>query len=469
MMEDIAEFTLGLCKEAEYAEVRVEHTKEESFVLKNSIPEVGSFGETKGLGVRVLVNGCLGFCSTNILDKDSIKKSVLNAIKIAKQAKKLNNSPLKFSNENICLGNVNIKPKQDAFSWSPDQKLKFLSEIDKDLMGQKFSIPSRQLSFSNSLIEKVYVNSEGSKIKLSMPRLEFLWFLTVEAAGKVKQRYLLYNETQGLEALKKWNLTESISKNANALYTNLTKGVKCPTGVFDVVAGPEVVGIAVHESTGHPYEADRILGREAAQAGESFVTRDMLGTRIGSDAVTVVDDPTLENSSGFYLYDDEGVKARKRVLIKKGNITEFLHNRQTAFEMGIHSNAAARALSYDREPIVRMANTFMEAGDWKKDELIRDTKNGIYIKNFMEWNIDDVRYNQKYVGAEAYIIRNGEIAEPVINPAIEVTTPTFYKAIDACADDIELYAGPCGKGEPMQAIPVSMGGPTIRLRQLRIR
>jgi TldD protein len=116
-----------------------------------------------------------------------------------------------------------------------------------------------------------------------------------------------------------------------------------------------------------------------------------------------------------------------------------------------------------------MANTYIDKGDWARDEIISDTKKGIYLKNFMEWNIDDTRFNQKYVGAESYIIKNGEICEPVVNPVIELTTPTFYRAIDACAKDMELFAGTCGKGEPMQAIPVTMGGPTIRLRGLRIR
>ena len=468
-MEELAEFTLKLCKQADYAEVRIERQKQESFVLKNSTPEVGSFGEAKGIGVRVLVDGCLGFVSTDILDKKNIKSIVSKAIKIAQLSKKANKKPVKFSKENVFLANIRIKPKKDAFSLSPDEKVKFLKDIDKDLTNLPFKVPNRQLSFANSELKKIYMNSEGSKIKLVLPRIDFLWFITVMAKENAKQRYLMYNETQGLEALRKWNLNETVMREARALHENLTKGKKCPSGVMDVVAGPEVVGIAVHESTGHPYEADRILGREAAQAGESFVTKNMLGTRIGSNKVNVIDDPTIENSAGFYLYDDEGVKARKRILIKNGVINEFLHNRETAKMLGIKSNAAARAVSFDKEPIVRMANTYMETGDWARDEIIEDTKKGIYVKNFMEWNIDDIRYNQKYVGAEAYLIKNGELAEPVINPVIEVTTPTFYKSVDACAKDIEFYAGPCGKGEPMQAIPVFMGGPTIRLKRLRIR
>ncbi|MBA3064122.1 TldD/PmbA family protein, partial [Candidatus Woesearchaeota archaeon] len=222
------------------------------------------------------------------------------------------------------------------------------------------------------------------------------------------------------------------------------------------------------ESGSHPYKADRIIGREWAQAGESFITKEMLGTRIGNEVVNVVDDPTIENSYGFYKYDNEGVKARRKYLINKGLINEFLHNRETAYYMGIKSNGSSRSVNYDRESIVRMSNTFMLPGKYSEEELIEDIKLGIYMKNFMEWNIDDKRINQKYVGAESYLIKNGEIKEPVIRPVIEITTPQLYSAVDAVANNTEYHAGNCGKGEPMQPIPVWFGGPSIRLRKIRL-
>ena len=86
----------------------------------------------------------------------------------------------------------------------------------------------------------------------------------------------------------------------------------------------------------------------------------------------------------------------------------------------------------------------------------------------MEWNIDDKRYQQKYVGNEAYLIKNGRIEDPIKTPALEITTPALYSSIDALGKNVELFAGNCGKGEPMQGIPVYMGGPAMRLRNLRI-
>ena len=194
----------------------------------------------------------------------------------------------------------------------------------------------------------------------------------------------------------------------------------------------------------------------------------MLGQRIACEEVTVIDDPTIPNSYGFYLYDDEGVRARPRYLIKEGVINEFLMNRETASTLGLESNAAARASRFNREPIVRMANTYFAPGDHSFEELLEGVKRGIYLRSFGEWNIDDRRYNMRFVGQEAYLIENGEIKHPVWSPIFEITTPKFYSSIDAVDKSLEFSPATCGKSDPDQGIPVYTGGPNIRIRGVRI-
>ena len=178
---------------------------------------------------------------------------------------------------------------------------------------------------------------------------------------------------------------------------------------MDVVLSPELSGIAAHESVGHPQEADRILGREGAQAGESYLSRDSLGMKVGSEEANVSDDPTLAHSNGYSPVDDEGVASKKRRLIVDGKITEFLQNRSTSSLLGVKNNGSSRSSGFDREPIIRMSNTFVEPGDYATtEELIKEVKDGIYLKSFTEWNIDDKRLNQRYTGLEAYRIKNGE-------------------------------------------------------------
>jgi TldD protein len=260
--------------------------------------------------------------------------------------------------------------------------------------------------------------------------------------------------------------------NAKILKGVITKAKAVKPGRMDLICGPEVAGIAAHESCGHPMEADRILGREMSQAGRSFIYRGgphWIGTRIGSSAVTVVDDPAIEHSYGYYLYDDEGVKARRRFLYKDGVINEFLHNRESAAKLGTESNASSRSINYDREAIVRMANTFVLPGSYTEEELIEDVEYGIYMKSFTEWNIDDKRFNQRYVGKEAYLIENGELKDLVARPVIETTTLKFWTAVDATSKKVGFDAATCGKGDPSQGVPVFTGGPCLRLRKVFVK
>src|SRR5947199_2966429 len=104
--------------------------------------------------------------------------------------------------------------------------------------------------------------------------------------------------------------------------------------------------------------------------------------RVGSEVVNVVDDPTVEHAMAYYRTDDEGVKARRRYLYKEGRDTQLLPNGWTAAAMHTRSNGAARAVNYNVEAIVRMANTFVEPKDHTVEELLGDVKFGVYMKIF---------------------------------------------------------------------------------------
>jgi TldD protein len=319
------------------------------------------------------------------------------------------------------------------------------------------------------MTEKVIINSDGAKVYSKVPRVALDLFLTAFDPEKGSiQRMLNLGESSGWEGAERWDVPELLKAEVRSLASVLLKSEAAKEELGDVVLGPEVVGIVSHESSGHPGEADRIMGREAAQAGETYLKRDSLGMKVGSEVVNVVEDPTLPRSFGFYLFDDEGVKARRRYLIKEGRINEFLHNRETAHAMGGQSNASARSVAFNREPIVRMANTFVEPGELSFDELIEGVAYGTYIKNFMEWNIDDRRFNQRYVGLEAFRIEDGELRGRLRNPVLEITTPGLWSAVDAVGKDLRFNAAYCGKGDPMQAIPVWTGGPHIRLRNVKL-
>lgn len=474
-MEELLEFCINLALDlgSDYAEARFQSDTGESMILKNGVPEASLFTEEKGVTLRVLFRGSVGFASTNKTTKRDAASAVKRAYKLAKAASRVLKKEVSMGEGELGSDKVVVKPRVKFDYVDLGSKIELMKEADERAVEATkeagAELPARMFTMGTLTTEKAVLTSDGADVTSVVPRAAFSAFLTAHDTQRgTVQRSFNLGESAGWEAVERWNLPELMWEESYSLAKTLKEAASPTKGAMDIVLGPEVVGLVSHESSGHPGEADRILGREAAQAGETYLKMDSLGMRVGSDVVNVADDPTIDHSFGFYLYDDEGVKARKRVLIKEGRISEFLQNRESASVFGLQSNGASRASAYNREPIVRMANTFLEPGDYSKEELIEGVKDGVYIKNFMEWNIDDRRFNQRYVGLEAYRIENGELKERVRNPVLEMTTVGLWSAIDAVGKDLEFQAAYCGKSDPMQALPVWTGGPHARLRGVRL-
>ena len=452
MDEDLAEYALKITK-ARYAEIRIEKQRKNEMLFVNG--ELKDFGinEKYGFSIRIVDKG-MGFYFSNVVNKKEIEKGVEKAEKMAK----LQKNSIGLSEEKMHEDKYEVKGEFPSI----EEKIEFIRSIDEIAKGYE-----RTFSYEDKLEEKIYMNNEGSRIHSKIPRIYFYYLVTVISNGKIEQMHREFGNVGGWEFISKWNVEENLQHDINFLKDLIKKGEKAPSK-GDVILSPYITGLIAHESCGHPFEADRILGREAAQAGKSYANTELLGKKFANECINIADDPTLPNSYGYYKYDDEGVKARKRILIKNGIANEFLHNRYTAYEMGCKSNGAARA-TYGKEPIVRMANTYFMPGSYTLEEMLEDIKEGVYIKTFMEWNIDDERVNQKYVGQEAYIIRNGEIAGIAYHPAIEISTFDFYKKVDAAGKELQFYPATCGKGDPMQGIEVSTGGVDLRLRDMVIK
>lgn len=460
----------AISKGSSYAEARYHSITDFQIVLRNGVLFATSVEERTGIAIRVLANGALSFSSTASIDVSSVSEAVARAISQAKASKGFVHG---FSEEK--LGNAKIVvPARKAFdSMSIDEKIAYVKSIweeaEKSVSNAKLSTLS--IIYREREEVKEIVTSDGGYVYSRIPRIHMAVLATITMPGKgTLQRRLEYGGTGGLELLRTWRVEEALTDELKRLENVLERGVEPPHEKLPVILGSEVVGLIAHESAGHPMEADRIWGREAAQAGESYVKPEYIGSkRVGNEHATVIDDPTIPGSYGFYLYDDEAVPARPRYIYREGLINEPLHNRWSAFIFKTNSNASSRAMDYASEPIVRMANTYLTPGDWSLDEMIKETRRGVYIKSYMEWNIDDIRWGQRYVGLEAYLIENGELGKPLRNPALEFTTEAYYSSIEAKTKDLRFYAGTCGKGEPAQGVPVWFGGPDVLLKPMYIQ
>ncbi|MFX1602713.1 MAG: TldD/PmbA family protein, partial [Promethearchaeota archaeon] len=230
--------------------------------------------------------------------------------------------------------------------------------------------------------------------------------------------------------------------------------------------------LQIHESCGHPTELDRVLGTEAAYAGTSFMTPELLNDlRYGSEDVTLSVDSTVEGGLGTYGYDDEGVKARRVELVKDGLFVGYQSSRETAAQVGLDSSSAGmRADSPQKIPLIRMANINLEPSGWKRDEIIQDTKNGILMSTNKSWSIDDKRINFQFGTEIAWEIVNGELGQLYRNPTYTGITPQFWGGLDASSeDDWRMWGTPnCGKGQPAQIMYVGHGCGTARFKDVRV-
>ena len=455
---------------ASYAEARVQRTWERQFVLKNGESQPSFFAEGYGIGIRVIANGALGFAATNDMKSPSVLELAKRAVRLAKAS----SVGLK--------GRVELDDSKPVRrKWAPPERQRvenadseWLRKVLLDMEGRigdgraGVKLPGRLLYLGAELEERYYVNSDGARVEGRLPRVGFFGSLTAVEGGATAQRFIQQGETGGLEVVKRIRLVEKVEDEARVMGKILKGAAKPPTDTVDVLLSPELSGIAAHESVGHPQEADRVLGREGAQAGESYLKVDSLGHRIGSSEANVSDDPNLPHSNGFVPVDDEGIEGKKRFLIKGGIINEYLQNRTTAKEFGVRSNGASRSVAFDREPIIRMSNTFVEPGDYTTDEIIREVKHGVFFKTFTEWNIDDKRLNQRYVALEAYLIERGELKGLVRAPVLEITTPKLWGSVKARSDHMEFESATCGKGDPQQGAPVWTGGPETLLSAIKL-
>jgi len=406
--KDLAEFCVHFGQDlgSDYVEARFVEEIARGLAYRNGAPVSGGMTPSVGIGVRVLVDGNMGFASFDRLDKAVARNAISAAYDMAKATKR---------KEKIDIG----EPVSNRAQWSVDLKQRIkdvdidtLMEFADEMNHQMSSLVQYTMMLNPYETEKYLTTSEGTEIEGFTSHISILLLLTAKGKTGNEQRILDMTQCGGWERIKEGKVIEHLTDEVERLQKAADNSVNVPELLdqpIDMIVGPEVAGIIAHENVGHPSEGDRIRGREGAQAGESFWRDLEMGeSRVGSDAVTVSEDPTIKNSAGFYEYDDEGIKARKRTLIKNGIINEPLLNREFGIKFGVSSNGAARSIAFNREPIIRMANTYFEPGDYSFEELVEDVKLGVYMRSFMEWNIDDRRYQSKYSGAESYLIKNGE-------------------------------------------------------------
>jgi TldD protein len=232
-------------------------------------------------------------------------------------------------------------------------------------------------------------------------------------------------------------------------------------GIYPVLCNPRLGGVFIHEAFGHLSEADYIYNDPQA------ATLMKLGKRVGSKILSVIDDGSLPGLLGSSQYDHEGVRTQKTYLIREGELVGRLHTRETAAKLHEKVTGNARAVSYRFPPIVRMTNTYIEKGQSKFEELLEDTKLGIYACDAYggQTQLENFSFSAGY----AYMIRKGKICEMVKDVVLAGNLFNTLKNIEAIGDDFswDETAGGCGKAG-QAPLPVTCGSPSLKIRDVII-
>jgi predicted Zn-dependent protease len=241
---------------------------------------------------------------------------------------------------------------------------------------------------------------------------------------------------------------------------------------MDVLLMPDQMILQIHESIGHPLELDRILGDERNFAGTSFVTPEMFGTyRYGSDLLDVTFDPTRGEELASYGWDDEGARAERVHLIRKGILERPLGGATSQLRAGLPGTSNARADNWNRPPIDRIANLNIEAGEATMDEMIAGIDRGVLMETNCSWSIDDSRNKFQFGCERGRLIEGGKLGAVVKNPNYRGISANFWRSLARVgnADTMQVLGSPyCGKGEPSQVIRVGHASPACVFRDVAV-
>ena len=277
--------------------------------------------------------------------------------------------------------------------------------------------------------------------------------------GKIETGFEGPGATGGMEFFTTKISVKETARHVAELAIKMLTADECPSGKMPVVIGNGFGGVVFHEACGHSLEATAVA-KKLSVFSESF------GKQIASPLVTAIDDGTIPNGWGSNNIDDEGNKTQRNVLIKDGICTSFLIDSFNGRRMGMKANGACRRESYKYEPTSRMSNTFIAAGKSNPEDIIAATKLGLYAASMGGGSVNPATGEFNFSVSEAYIIRDGKIAEPVRGATLIGSGADILKKIDMVGNDLLRAQGMCGSVSG--SIPADVGQPTIRISEILV-
>nr|WP_206615773.1 TldD/PmbA family protein [Rhodococcus xishaensis] len=465
---------------AEHADLRVHRLVTQSLRLRDRrVQSVQDSVET-GFAVRVVIDGTWGFASHAELLPERAAAVAAEAVRVARALRTLSRERVVLAPEPVYRDAVWVSGyDRDPFAIATADKVALFDDYSRILLDAD-GIDHVLASCLQVKEQTFYADLAGSTITQQRVRLHpQLEAVSVDAdAGTFEtMRTLAPPVGRGWEYLAGtgWDWDAELAEIPSLLGAK-SKAPSVEPGPTDLVIDPTNLWLTIHESIGHATEYDRAIGYEAAYAGTSFATPDLLGTlRYGTPIMQVTADRTEPHGLASVGYDDDGVAAQRWDLVRDGVFVGYQLDRAFAPRLGRdRSNGCSYADSPHHVPIQRMANVSLQPDprtDTSTADLISRVEDGLYIVGDKSWSIDMQRYNFQFTGQRFFRIRNGRIDGQLRDVAYQATTTDFWGSLEAVGGPSTWRLGGafnCGKAQPGQVAAVSHGCPSVLLRGVNV-
>ena len=446
----------ALQRGGDFADIYVEHRHHNSLSLEEGLIKESSEAVALGAGVRTILGEQTGYAYTNELAPERLLQAADTAAAIA---------PSTGSDRRVELSAVAVPTRyharEPAQQASIEKKSRFLRVADRTARATDARVREVRATWSDENRRFLIANSEGELVADTQPLFTFAVSVIVEMNGNRQAGWKNLGLRAGLEEFSE-DRAASLARAATEQALTLLSARQAPAGEMPVVLAAGASGVLLHESVGHPLEAD-------ANRKRMSVFSDRLGETVATELCTVVDDATLPKLRGSLNVDGEATIPRHpTVLIEKGVLRAYLQDRLSARLMKMERTGNGRRQDFASIPIPRMTNTFLAAGSEDPDAIVRSVDRGIYCKAFSGGQVEPAVGKFTFSMHEAYLIENGRLTHPVRGATLIGSGIDILQNIVAVGHDLQLDTGAwsCGKGG--QAAPVGVGTPTVKIARMTV-
>jgi TldD protein len=440
----------------DFADIYFQITREESWALEEGIVKDGSASIEQGVGVRALAGEKTGFAYS-----DEIVLPALEEASRAARAIAVKGGDRAVQAWHSHAGHELYLPADPAAALVDHEKVAWLERVDRETRRIDPRIVNVMASIATVHEIVLIATSDGNLAADIRPLVRFNVSVIVEQHGRREQGYSGTGGRFSLAELVRADRPLALGREAARQALVNLDAVPSPAGPTTVVLGPGWPGVLLHEAIGHGLEGD--FNRKGTSA---FANR--IGERVATSGCTVVDDGTLSQRRGSLNIDDEGTPTQCTTLIEDGILCGYLQDTMNARLMGVRSTGNGRRESFAHMTLPRMTNTYMRAGAYAPEEIIRSVERGVYAVNFGGGQVDITSGKFVFSASEAYAIENGRLGAPLKGATLIGNGPDVLTRVSMVGNDLKLDDGVGTCGKEGQSVPVGVGQPTIRIDGLTV-